>query len=376
MRILIAPDKFKGSLSAAEAASAMERGVRAVWPEAEVVRCPVADGGEGTARALCDTLGGEWIVCEVEGPLGDRVRAGYAWVAAEALAVIEMSEASGLALVPPDQRQPMRATTYGTGQLICDAIQRGAQRVIVGLGGSATTDGGAGMAAALGVRFQTAEGRLERPAPEDFARLTRIDTEARIPLPEIIGASDVQNPLGGERGAARLFSPQKGASPEEVERLESALAALEARVKADLGHDCAETPGAGAAGGLGYGLITFAGASMNAGFDLVAGILALEEKVRVADLVLTGEGSIDLQTLEGKGPAGVAALARRHGRPVLAIGGRVVHDPRVYAAFDAVLPMVNQPMALAEAIRDAETLLEAATERAARILSLQSRLPQ
>lgn len=376
MRILIAPDKFKGSLSAAEAAAAMERGVRAVWPEAEVVRCPVADGGEGTARTLCETLGGEWIVREVEGPLGDPVRAGYAWIAAEALAVVEMSEASGLALVSPEQRQPMRATTYGTGQLIRDAIQRGAQRVIVGLGGSATTDGGAGMAAALGVRFYTAEGLLERPMPEDFERLTRIDTEGRFPLPEIIGASDVQNPLRGERGAARLFSPQKGADPEEVERLESALGTLEARVRADLGHDCSATPGAGAAGGLGYGLMAFAGASMKAGFDLVAGILALEEKVREADLVLTGEGSIDLQTLEGKGPAGVAALARRHGRPVVAIGGRVMHDPRVYEAFDAALPVVNQPMSLAEAIRDAGALLEAAAERAARILSLRSRLPQ
>ncbi len=376
MRIVIAPDKFKGSLSAAEAAEAMERGVRAVWPEAEVVRCPVADGGEGTARALCDALGGEWVVREVEGPLGEPVSAGYAWMAAEGLAVVEMSEASGLALVPPERRQPMRATTYGTGQLIRDAVERGARRVMVGLGGSATTDGGVGMAAALGVRFSTAEGLLARPAPEDFPRLTRIDVSERLALPEVIGASDVQNPLCGDRGAARLFSPQKGAGPEEVEQLEGALEALEARVKADLGGECALVPGAGAAGGLGYGLMAFAEASMSAGFDLVAEILALEEKVRAADLVLTGEGSIDLQTLEGKGPAGVAALARRHGCVVVAIGGRVVNDRRVYGAFDGVMPMVNQPMSLAEAMRDAGALLEAAAERAARILSLRSHFSQ
>lgn len=371
MKIVIAPDKFKGSLSASAAAAAMARGFRKVYPEAAVQLCPIADGGEGTARALCDALQGEWITCTVHDPMHHPVEAGYAWLAngldGVPTAVIEMSEASGLALVPPGQRKAQVASTYGTGELMRDAIERGAKRVIVGLGGSATTDGGVGMAHALGYRFVNRHGEIiGRPVPENLLELEEIISHEAIEFPEVIAACDVQNPLLGPRGTAMMFAPQKGATPEEVAHLEAALSHLSGKVRDDLdGVDHAHTPGAGAAGGLGYGLLTFCGAKIRPGFDLVAEILHLEEAVANADLVLTGEGSLDVQTLEGKGPAGVGALARRYGKPVIAFGGRVAQDPRLEEIFDAVVPIADRPMALEEAIGSAELLLERAAARTA-----------
>lgn len=376
MKILIAPDKFKGSLSASEAAAALARGFLAVWPEASIRRCPIADGGEGTARALCEALGGQWVTRTVRGPLGAPVEAGYAWIAGDSegipTAIIEMSASSGLALVPvsvpPGERRVRDANTFGTGELMRDAIERGARRIIVGLGGSATTDGGVGMAAALGYEFLTSDGEpMEQPAPSNLLALERIERDNVIDLPEVIAACDVQNPLLGPRGTAQVFAPQKGADARDVQAMEWALEHLAELAVRDLELERGfhETPGAGAAGGLGYGLLTFCNATIRSGFDLVAEILGLEEAVAAADLIVTGEGSLDAQTLEGKGPAGVAILARRHGKPVIAFGGRVEDHPGLSECFDAVAALPDRPMGLEEAIADAAGLLEKAAQRTA-----------
>jgi len=364
--ILLAPDKFKGSLSAPEAA-ALEKGLRRVFPAARFESLPIADGGEGTASLLCRALRGEWITRRVRGPLGDPVEAGYAWIGGpEPGAVLEMSAASGLALV--SRRAPRRATTHGTGELLADAMGRGARRVIVGLGGSATTDGGAGMAEALGCRFLDARGNpLRGIAPERFGEIARLEWPRHPRFPGIIAACDVESPLLGPRGAARLFSPQKGAGPDEVEALEKALAHLAAVVKRCFGVNPADRPGAGAAGGLGFGLMAFCGASIRPGFDVVAEALGLEAAVARADLVVTGEGSLDEQTLEGKGPARVAALARRFGKPVIGLGGRIAAAPGLSACFDHLEPLADPalpPLTPADSMARAAELLEAAAERA------------
>ncbi len=379
MKIVIAPDKFKGSLSASAAAAALARGVRRVWPDAEVLCRPIADGGEGTARVLAEVLGGEWVTRTVRGPLGAPVVAGYAWIPRleTPTAVIEMSQASGLALLAPGESRPLKANTYGTGELMREAMERGAKRIIVGLGGSATTDGGIGMAAALGYRFLTSDGDLmEEPVPGDLLALERIDWTGVPELPEIIAACDVRNPLLGPRGTARIFAPQKGADARDVEALELAMEHLAGLAKDDLEleHGFEETPGAGAAGGLGFGLLTFCHATIRPGFDLVAEILGLEKAIAEADLVLTAEGSLDAQTLEGKGPAGVAGLARRHGKPVIAFGGRLEADPRLADVFDAALPISSGPMSLEEALARAEPLLEEAAARAAALCQVGRRL--
>ncbi len=377
MKIVLAPDKMKGSLTAIQAAAALERGFSSQWEEATFRTCPIADGGEGTARTLCDALGGKWIIRSVRGPMGQAVEAGYAWIAEQGVAVIEMSEASGLALVPEGERAPLHASTYGTGELMRDAVERGARRLVLGLGGSATSDGGAGMAAALGYRFYQEDGTtIDLPTPARFSDVVRIDGGNVLALPEVVAACDVLNPLLGPRGAARLFSPQKGAGPAEVTQLETALthlADLAAKAGLPEARDC---PGAGAAGGLGFGLMAFCDAAVEPGFELVASIIGLEAAIVEADLVVTGEGSLDAQTLEGKGPVGVADLARRHGKPVIAFGGRVAHDePRLLERFDAIIPLADGPMSLAEALANADRLLEAAAVRAARLCRVGKRLP-
>ncbi len=379
MKIVIAPDKFKGSLPASEAAAALGRGFKRIWPQAEIALCPIADGGEGTARAMRDALGGEWITRTVRGPLGAPVQAGYAWIpgAAVPTAVIEMSEASGLVLVPQAERRAREANTFGTGELMRDAMERGAKRIIVGLGGSATTDGGAGMAAALGYDFLTSDGEpMEQPAPCNLLALERIENRNVPDLPEIIAACDVQNPLLGPRGSAQVFAPQKGADARDIEALELALEHLAELAVRDLELERGfeNTPGAGAAGGLGFGLLTFCNASIRPGFDLIAEILGLEEAVAGADLVVTAEGSLDMQTLDGKGPAGIAMLARRYRKPVIAFGGRVSNDPRLAELFDAALPIPNGPMPLEEAIANAASLLEEAAARAAALCKVGVRL--
>ena len=351
--VLIACDKFKGTLTAAQACAAVSAGIKAVWPDAQCVSRPMADGGEGTARVICEACDGEWLTDEVTGPLGDKVQAGWAWLPDTKTAVIEMSEASGLKLLDATRRNPWRATTAGTGELMQAGIRKGAERLVVGIGGSATNDGGSGMAWAMGYRFLDAEGKGFFPLPANLMTLARIVTPEDFNLPEVIAACDVTNPLLGRNGATAVYGPQKGVRLERIEEFEAALQHLAEVVRRDLGMDLTEAPGAGAAGGLGFGLMTFCRAKMQPGFDLVADVTHLEAAVREADLVITGEGCVDAQTLHGKGPAGVADMARRLGKPVVAVGGIVDESVReaLNTKFHAVLAAATSHN-LQEALKD------------------------
>ena len=362
--VLIACDKFKGTLSAAEACAAVRDGLQHVWPSMECLMRPIADGGEGTARVICEARGGQWLTEEVTGPLGDKVSSGWAWLPDEKTAVIEMSEASGLKLLEPHRRNPWRATTSGTGELMQAAMRRGAARLIVGIGGSATNDGGAGMAWAMGYRFLDAEGRGFFPLPANLAELARLQVPDRSAWPAIVAACDVTNPLLGADGATRVYGPQKGVRLERMPEFEHALEHLADVVARDLGCDLRGAAGAGAAGGLGFGLMAFCGASMRPGFDLIAEVTGLEAAVRAADVVITGEGCLDAQTLHGKGPAGVAAMARRLGKPVVAAGGLVDEASRQALAsrFHGLIAAAT-PATLEEAMRDPVRFLREAVAR-------------
>ena len=380
MHLLIAPDKFKGSLSGAEAATALAAGWREGWPAQrplEITQLPMADGGEGTAEAIHDALHGRWVTRTVPDPIGRPVEGRYALVerGGERLAVLEMSSASGYLLVQGADRDLLRANTFGTGELLADMLrQDGVARVIIGIGGSATNDGGVGAAAALGYRFLDAAGCELEPVPASFPKLARIEPPA-TPLPKvpITVACDVANPLLGPRGATRIYGPQKGLSgEEEAVRLEAGLARLADVVAQSLGVDFRETSGAGAAGGLGFGLLSFCHAELSPGFGIVADVLDLEAAVARADYVITGEGSLDGQTLEGKTPAGVAQTARRLGKPVVAFGGRV--DPAFKAAlgaqFDELIALTEVEPQLSVAdlmVRAPELLRRHASRLAARV---------
>lgn len=331
MRILVAPDKFRGTLTAAEAASAIARGWRRVRPHDVIEEVPLADGGEGTLDALLAALGGERRTARVSGPLGDEIEATFGLAGPRGrLGIVEMARASGLGLVSPARRDPMRASTRGTGELILAALRAGAREVLVCLGGSATTDGGAGMAQALGVALLDAEGVPVGPGGAGLLRLARIDATRLDPLARaarVQAACDVDSPLAGPRGAAHAFGPQKGASPEEVLLLDRALRHLAAVVHRDLGIDVRDLPGAGAAGGLGAGLAAFLGARLRPGVQVVMEAVGLGRRIRAADLVLTGEGAFDESSLRGKVPAGVLALSRSAGVPVVILCGRAEIRP-------------------------------------------------
>ncbi len=328
--VLIACDKFKGTLTAAEACGAVAEGIWGIWPEAQCVLRPMADGGEGTSLVICEALQGEWHEAEVAGPRGEKVRAGFAMLPGTGTAVIEMSEASGLKLVPVAQRNPWRCNTAGTGQLMRRAMELGARRLVVAIGGSATNDGGSGMAWALGYGFYNEAGEAVVPCPANLREIVRIVAPQDLGLPVVTAACDVTNPLLGPDGATAVYGPQKGVTLERMPLYEAGLAHLAGLVARDLGVDWRLEPGAGAAGGLGFGLMSFCQAHTRPGFDLVAEVTGLEEAVRAADLVITGEGCLDAQTMHGKGPARVAEMARRHGKPVAGVGGMV--DPEAAAA--------------------------------------------
>jgi len=357
MKILIAPDKFKGTLSGAEAASAIARGLGGH----ELTLLPVADGGEGTAEVLGAALGGRWIDVEVTGPLGAPVRAGFSLVADASggggLAVMEMSSASGLALLDGVALDPWAASTRGTGELILAARDAQVDRILIGIGGSATNDGGAGMAAALGFRFLDATGEDIDEVPERCGEVADIVPDLALDLPEITVACDVVNPLLGQNGATRVYGPQKGVGERDMARHEERMSCFAAVVAAEVGEDYREAPGAGAAGGLGFGLMSFCDAELRPGFDLVAEALGLAAAIAAADLVITGEGALDAQSLQGKAPAGVAAMARAAGVPVVAFCGSCEDSPALRGRFDRVLPLVDGEVGLAAAMaRPAEVL--------------------
>ena len=380
MRILVSPDKFKGSLSAHEAAEAISEGWRVVFPQAEFHLLPIADGGEGTAEIVCAARNGRWVNVTVADPLSRRVAARYAMLeeADGRTAVMEMSEASGLARVSADERDLWRSTTQGTGELMAHAIHEShATRLIVGIGGSATNDGGVGMAAALGYKFLDEAGAEIEPCPTGLLRLARV-VAPDSKMPPVMVACDVRNPLLGDRGATAVYGPQKGLRVVDQSRLEHGLERLADVTRDCLGRDFREAPGAGAAGGLGFGLLSYCEAQLQPGFDLVSDLIQLEQAVQDADLVLTGEGSLDGQTLEGKGPAGVALLARKHGKFVAAFAGRVAVEPSAEQGlrnlFNAVIPLAPGPLSFEESVSRGRELLRSAAARAAGWVKIGGRL--
>ncbi len=375
MKIVIAPDSYKESLSALEVAQAVEAGFRQVFPDAEYVLVPVADGGEGTVDAMVAATGGRKEIVTVTGPLGEPVEAFYGLTGDGETAVIEMAAASGLMLVPAAARNPLRTSSRGTGELIRAALDAGARRFILGIGGSATNDGGAGMVQALGARLLDADGRDVEGSGGGLARLERIDVSAldpRLKECRIEGACDVDNPLTGARGASAVFGPQKGATPEMVQALDANLARLARIVGRDLGVAVDTVPGAGAAGGMGAAMLAFFGATLKPGIEIVTAAVDLDDHVRDADLVITGEGRIDFQTVHGKTPIGVARVAKRHGKPVIGIAGSLGAEVGVVHAhgIDAVFSVLGKPCTLDEALRDAAANVELTARNVAAVLRI------
>lgn len=377
MRILIAPNALKGCCSAAAAAAALAAGAARALPTAELVRVPVADGGDGLLAVLGASLGAEQRSYLVQGPRGARVEAPLGWLPAQRTALIEMALASGLALLAPAARDPLLTSTHGTGELVRHALDLGATRIILGIGGSATNDGGVGLANALGWGLPDAAGRLVEPVGGrlgEIARLVADRVDPRLAEVEIAAICDVDNPLLGPRGAARVYAPQKGADAAAVARLEAGLTHLAALMERDLGLRLAERPGAGAAGGLGAGLIAFCGATLCPGAELVLDLVGLDRHLAGADLVLTAEGQLDATSLQGKAPGAVAAHAARLGVPCIGIAGSLGAAPQRAAlhagGFTAVFSLCSGPMTLAQAQDRGEELLAAAAEQAIRALLL------
>ncbi len=372
MKIVAAPNAFKGSLSASDAALAIKKGVLAAVPGCEVLCVPVADGGDGLTDVMLETLAAEPVDVDVKGPRFEVLTAALAYSQKTKTAVVEMAQASGLAILSEDLRDPTKTTTFGTGQLILKALDLGAERIIIGLGGSATCDGGIGMAVALGYRFLDLQENELEPIGESLIKIHSIDTrevDKRISLVEFQGVCDVNNPLNGRKGASYVYSPQKGATPVQVEQLDRGLKNLARVINNDLGINVDGVVGAGAAGGLGAGIYCFLGAKLEKGIDLVMSVVGLAEKLTGADLVITGEGQIDFQTRFDKAPAGVARLAQNAGIPCIALCGSI--GDRINELRDigitAVFSICKGPTSLAKAMDDSFILLAAATEESVRL---------
>jgi len=375
MKVVIAPQAFKGSLSGAKAAEAIAEGVRQVLPDAKTTLVPVADGGDGTLEALVENTGGQVFTSHVNGPFMNPIEADWGVMGDGETAVIEMARASGLVLVPPGKMDPRHTTTFGTGQLIKEAINHGYRRIIVGMGGSATNDGGAGMAKALGVRFLDRNGSALQDGGAFLSNLKSIDVSGINPSlnkVSIIAASDVTNPLCGAEGASAIYGPQKGASSAMVAELDSALLHYASIIEHTLRIDVAPLPGAGAAGGLGAGLIAFANGRVQSGIDLVCDVLSMDKHLADADLIITGEGKVDHSTIYDKAPIGVARRAKAYGIKVLIIAGGLGRGyEAVYQhGVDAVTCIADQPMPLRTSIQSTYPLLVNATARAMRMLLL------
>ena len=373
MKVVIAPDSYKGCLSALEVAKAMERGVLSVFPTAEVRKIPIADGGEGTVAALVTATNGQLRQTEVTDPLGNKIIAHWGVLGDGRTAVIEMAAASGLPLVPKEKRDPRVTTTYGTGELIKAALAEGLAKIIIGIGGSATNDGGTGMARALGVRFLDAAGQEVAAGGGSLAEICQIDTtglDPRLKNTEIVVACDVDNPLCGTRGASAVFGPQKGATPEMVQQLDAGLAKYASCARQATGRDVAEKAGAGAAGGLGAGLMFFTPAQLKPGVEIVLDAVGFSDIVRDADFVITGEGRTDFQTAFGKAPVGVAKVAKTHGVPVFCISGGLGEgaDDVLAQGIDAVMSICDRPLSLEECMAAGAQLIEPAAARLCRIV--------
>lgn len=375
MKIIIAPDSFKGSLSAIEAARSIERGIHAALPEAETIIMPVADGGEGTVNAIACCVPSQFHKINVLGPMTETVQAIYATIDNGKTAVIEMAQASGLTLVPKDKRNPLAATTYGTGQLIKDAINKGCRKMLIGIGGSATNDGGAGMLTALGAVLKDESGKtldLGGGALANLAEIDLTDFNPRIFETEITVACDVNNPLLGKNGASYVYGPQKGADKETVKMLDSALERFKKISALKLGRDYSVCPGSGAAGGLGFALLAYCKAKFSSGIDLILDICGFENALKNADLVITGEGRIDAQSSQGKVLNGIGARAKKLGVPVIAIGGSVCEDGEALLThgITAMFSIANGPLTLDYAMENGQYLIEQITKNIMRIFAI------
>jgi len=379
MKIVIAPDSYKGTNSSWRVASLIEKGILKVVPDAQITKIPVADGGEGTVDAILTALGGKEHRLTVKGPLGAPKSA--LWGSAGDTAVMEMAEASGLPILGPEELNPLKTTTYGTGQMIREALDQGFRKIIIGIGGSATNDGGIGMAQALGARFYDAQDQLmaDGAGGGDLSRVARADLsglDERLGTLEMIVACDVTNPLLGPEGATYTYGRQKGADGEKQKILEEGMASYARAMARDLGKDWSPEPGAGAAGGLGFGLVAFCGARIQSGIKTVLDFIGLDEHIREADLVVTGEGKIDGQSLYGKVPVGIAERCRPYDKPILVIAGDI--GPGIEKAYtlgiDSIMSTVNKAMPLKEALEHSSELLEEAAERAMRMIMIGTRL--
>ena len=375
MKIILAPDSFKGNLTSLEVATAFEKGIKRVLPRAKCIKVPMADGGEGTVQSLVDGVGGKFIRKRVVGPAGNTVSARYGLLSDGLTAVIEMAEASGLPLVSGKNKNPLKTTTYGTGELILDAAKRGAEKIIIGIGGSATNDGGVGMAQAIGIRFLNKQGKVisDYGSGGMLKKIASIDNKKADPLLKkikIIVACDVNNILCGKSGASYVFAPQKGATPAMVRILDENLRHLGKVIKQSLRKDVTKLKGAGAAGGLGAGLVAFTKARMKSGIEIVIDATNICKYMENADLVITGEGRVDTQTAFGKTPSGIAKAARKYHIPTVVIGGGITDDANDIFAYgiDGLESACARDMSLEEAIKNSRKHLANAAERAIRLV--------
>ncbi|WP_099140883.1 glycerate kinase [Xenorhabdus kozodoii] len=375
MKIVIAPDSFKESLSALQVAQAIERGFKEIYPQADYIKLPMADGGEGTVESLVAATGGKRIVCTVTDPLGQPVDAFFGLLGDGKTAVIEMAAASGLHLVPMAQRNPLITTSYGTGELILAALEQGAHKLVIGIGGSATNDGGAGMMQALGATLLDGDGRILPFGGAALTRLERIDLthlDPRLRQIELIVACDVDNPLCGELGASAVFGPQKGATPEMVKSLDSALHHYGVKIESLTGKRVIDAMGAGAAGGMGASLLGCLGAKLQPGIEIVIETLQLEDAILGADLVITGEGRLDSQTIHGKTPIGVARVAKKFGIPTIALVGGMSRDYHVVHqhGLDAVFSIIPEACSLADALANGADNLQVTARNIAAVWAI------
>lgn len=370
---VLAPDSFKESMTAKEVCIAMEKGFKSVYPEADYIQVPMADGGEGTLQSLVDATGGEIIEKTVVGPLGTEVVAQYGLLGDGVTGVIEMASASGIQLLKESEKNPLVTTTYGTGQLIKECLDSGVKKVIIGIGGSATNDGGMGMAAALGYRFLNQEGRELSAGGGALADLATVDSSGaddRLANLELLVACDVNNPLCGSNGASAVFGPQKGATPEMVTQLDRNLNHYATIIRETTGKDIRNIPGAGAAGGLGAGLLAFTNAELKKGIEIVVDFTGLEEIIRQADYVITGEGGMDFQTKFGKTPYGVAQVAKKHDVPVIGLAGNIGEGiEELYdEGFSAIFGIMPGVMSIESALKSGESNVARTCRNIAKLL--------
>lgn len=375
MKIVIAPDSYKESLSAFEVATQIELGFKEIFPDAQYVKVPMADGGEGTVQAMAAATNGRIVSVSVTGPLSHPVKGFYALTGDGRMAVIEMAAASGLALVPPEVRNPQITTSYGTGELITAALDAGSRHLILGIGGSATNDGGAGLLQALGVKLLDVDGQNIGRGAASLAQLARIDVseiDKRLADCNVQVACDVDNPLTGPRGASAIFGPQKGATPQMVDQLDANLKHFANIILRDLAIDVDQVAGAGAAGGMGASVMAFFKGQLRPGFEIIAQAVGLDTAVQGASLVITGEGRIDEQTIFGKTPFGVATVARQHGIPVIGIAGclgtnaHIVHNHGI----GAIASVLSRPCTIQEAMAEAKFNVRSTARNVAAVLAM------